>query len=179
MINSICWVYVLKRWFLEENYKGQRKKIFICVLMFSKLAYWTQNNFCLICLCGIIYLFHYQSGMNWKTGVSLESTGKKGQSRLFCSTTTSEMVLEWFERFSNFLCSLVQMTKVSSLSEELKDKEILNADFTMCIWDSYQNENQKSKTFAKKIKCSWSNLTLKNKCFILWDLWWKSVGLQK
>ena len=127
--------------FLEENYKGQRKKTFICVLMFSKLAYWTQNNFCLICLSGITYLFIIRVVWIGKLGWVLESTGEKGQSRLFCSTTTSEMVLEWFERFSNFLCSWVQMTKVSSLGEELKDKEILNVDFNVHLgfipkWES-------------------------------------------
>ena len=63
--------------FLEENYKGQRKKTFICILMFSKLAYWTQNKFFItVSMCHYL-CFHYQSGMNWKTGVGLGEYGKK------------------------------------------------------------------------------------------------------
>lgn len=43
------------------------------------------------------------------------------------------------------------MTKVAALGGELKDKKILNVDFNMHL-GSYQNENQKSKTFAQKVE---------------------------
>lgn len=122
--------------FLEENYKGQRKKIFICVLMFSKLAY-SQNNFCLICLCGIIYLFIIRVVWIGKLGWVLRVQGKKGQSRLFCSTTTSEMVLEWFERLQTFM-QLSSNDQSFILMRSWKTKKFWMWTST-CIWDSYQN----------------------------------------
>lgn len=120
--------------------------------------------------------FHYQSGMNWKTGVSLgEYRGKRTEQiillhyyiwdgtrviwkvfKLFMQLSSNDQsfILRWgVERQRNFECGLQHAFGIHT---KMRIRNL--------------------KPLPPKIKCSWSNLTLKNKCFILWDLWWKVWG---